>query len=370
MALSTSEAKSMLSINGSRLYNAALPGYPRNFSRDSLTAAELAEDTEDLEAQIAFSAIHQGVKTNPFNGEEPGKIHHELDPLTLRGVTIDDLVTTYNGCDTTALWLRGVAWIAGNHRPQILKDYAANIEAALGYIYSHLDKEYLFREDPWLAGAGHLGRFALKVTYWKDSVLNANSEEPSYPITYTLAHFQNAAALREIGRVMDRPELLATSSQMEEAAASRLWRAGNFITALDGKETEINPPSSDSLHCLFYIEPQSEALPVDASEAIEEYMHPLETKAGYRTGMPIDGITDNYHVNYVWTHEQAILHSAAEKHKMAHAKAVAARVLPYFNGSFPELIRVNDLSPSGNPVQLWAVAASRYFARSSAIIKR
>ena len=41
-------------------------------------------------------------------------------------------------------------------------------------------------------------RFALRVTYWKDSVINNGSEEPQYPVVYTLPHFQNAAALKAI----------------------------------------------------------------------------------------------------------------------------------------------------------------------------
>src|SRR5579863_7794123 len=86
-----------------RLYQAADPGYAANFSRDSLTYALLAEDLRALRAQIEFSARHQGRRRDPESGEEVGKIHHELPGVLMRG-----LWTTYNACDTTALFVIGL----------------------------------------------------------------------------------------------------------------------------------------------------------------------------------------------------------------------------------------------------------------------
>ncbi len=71
------------------LYQAGIPGYTSNFSRDGFTYGLLANDLDGLRAQLRFSARHQGRKADPETGEEPGKIHHELP-----GVKQDGLWTT------------------------------------------------------------------------------------------------------------------------------------------------------------------------------------------------------------------------------------------------------------------------------------
>src|SRR5690242_4963430 len=86
-----------------RIYQAADPGYTANFSRDSLTYALLAEDLRALRAQVEFSARHQGRRRDSETGEEPGKIHHECPGVQMRG-----LWTTYDACDTTALFIIGL----------------------------------------------------------------------------------------------------------------------------------------------------------------------------------------------------------------------------------------------------------------------
>ncbi|MEX0881746.1 MAG: hypothetical protein WEC17_01420 [Candidatus Saccharimonadales bacterium] len=336
------------------IYKAAEPGYQRNFSRDSLTFGILADDAEALEAQITHSFKHQGNKVDPYTGEEPGKIHHEWP-----GVFYRDRETTYNACDSTALTLLAIARLVETGKPELLSTYGPNIEAALEYIYSHTGLDNLFREDPSLAGAD---RFALKVTYWKDSVINGGQEEPAYPIIYTLAHFQNAAALRAMGRVMNRPNLIQTADDMEQAGINRLWLDGHFVTAVTANEV-IDPPSSDSLHALLYIKPASESLPSDAAEGIEEYMRPLGTTFGYRAGIPINGNSDNYHTKYVWPHEQALMHAAAKEHRLMQAQEVARRVVSYCNsdGNYWELVDAEDGSRNGNRLQLWVIGAIHYF---------
>ena len=357
MRLHTSEALAKLRLEESPIhpiYVAAEPGYQRNFSRDSFTYGLLAEDAEALEAQVAFSFNHQGVKRDPHSGEEPGKIHHEWP-----GIAYRDKETTYNGCDSTALTLLATAKLAEMGKTELLRTYGANIESALEYIYSHTRADNLFNEDPSLAEAD---RFALRVTYWKDSVINNGSEEPQYPVVYTLPHFQNAAALKAIGRVMERPELIQKADNMEQAGINRLWLDGHFVTAITANEV-IDPPSSDSLHALYYIDPSSEPLPHDAAQAVEEYMIPLETMYGYRSGIPVNGNSDTYHTGYVWPHEQAFLHSAAERYKLERAKVVAQRVVSYCNSdrNYWELVDAENGSKQGNRLQLWVIGAIHYF---------
>lgn len=357
MSLHTSEALAKLRLVESPIqptYIAADPGYKQNVSRDSLTYGFLADDEEALLAQLVFSFRYQGVKKDPYSGEEPGKIHHQWP-----GVVMRDKETTYNACDTTALTLLAAAHLAEMDHPEVLSAYGPNIEAAIEYVYSHTGSDNLFREDARLAGAEE---FALRVTYWKDSVINSHNEEPAYPIAYTLPHFQNAAALRAIGEVMNRPELIQKSAEMEQAGISRLWRDGHFVTAVTANEV-IDPPSSDSLHTLHYIGAASEALPSDTAEAVEEYMTGLETNYGYRAGIPMNGNTDVYHTANVWPHEQALMHAAAVEHRRMRAQKVARRVVGYCNtdGNYWELIDAEDGTKRGNPLQLWVVGAIHYF---------
>ena len=146
-----------------QIYQAATPGYAANFSRDSLTYALLAEDFRALRAQVEFSARRQGRRPDPETGEEPGKIHHELPGVRMRG-----LWTTYNACDTTALFVIGMNYLASRGDRSIAQRHRRSLERALEYFHAHLDGD-VFYEDTKQCGAE---RFALKVTYWKDSELN------------------------------------------------------------------------------------------------------------------------------------------------------------------------------------------------------
>ena len=350
----TLDALNLLRVKGTKLFMAAYPNYPGNFSRDSIIYGMLAGDKQALRAQIEFSAKNQGVKTNAITGEEPGKIHHELPE-----VIINNKSSAYNACDTTALFLLAIANLYESGDIDILELYSSNIESALGYIKSHI-RDGLFYEDPSLCGATE---FALKVTYWKDSQINNINAKPRYPIVYSLAHFQNAAAIEAVGRALGNHDLLNFSNQMIEKGFERLWKEDHFIVAVDGNDNEIDPISSDSLHLLLYINP--DYIPDGYAEKIQKYIEKLETKAGYLSGIAcMEGI-DDYHTRYIWTHEQALLHAASKKHSLNKCAEVASRVIGFID-TFPELIDpTSGFKPAGNHPQLWSIGASQYFENPS-----
>lgn len=351
---STLNALNLLRVKGTKLYMAAYPGYPGNFPRDSIIYGMLAGDRQALRAQIEFSANNQGIKANPITGEEPGKIHHELPEVILNNKS-----SAYNACDTTALFLLAIANLYESGDENILELYAKNIESALGYIKSHIH-DSLFYEDPAMFGAS---KFALKVTYWKDSQLNDFNAEPCYPIVYTLAHFQNAAAVEAIGRAAKDYELLDLSRKMTEKGLEKLWKDDHFIVAIDGKDTEIDPISSDSLYSLLYIDP--DYIPYGYAEKIQKYMTKLETKAGYLSGIAYKSGIDDYHTRYIWVHEQALLHAASKKHSLDKSAEISSRITGFID-TFPELIDpTSGFIPAGNQPQLWAVGASQYFENPS-----
>jgi hypothetical protein len=346
----TLSALDLLRVKGTSLYNAAYPGYQSNFSRDSLLYGLLASDDGALLDQVAYSTEHQGKKSDPETGEEPGKIHHEFPSGLWRGRP-----TVYNACDTTAMYLIAIATLVDKGHDDMLIKYRKSIRLAMQYIRSHV-KNNLFFESPALCGASN---FAVRVTYWKDSVLNGQYEEPTYPIVFSLVHFQNAYALRVIGRVTNDPSLVKLGNKMIKVGIDKLWEKDHFIVARDGEGVDIDSPSSDSLHALLFIEPSD--LPAGHALAIEHYMRQLKTKAGYRAGIPVSTSKDDYHTRYVWTHEQALLNSAALKHGLNEALQISGRVVNYLD-TLPELIDPSlDYAPAGNSPQLWVIGAAKYF---------
>jgi hypothetical protein len=341
-------------------YEAADPGYKSSFTRDSLIAMSLRGDPDVLESQIDYSARRLGKVQNPFNGEEPGKAHHELPCVETNGLS-----TAYNACDTTATLLRSIGVLAERGYTDVLGKYNATIQEGVGYIFRHVNSNGIFVEDPKFAGAsekdGRQRRFALKVTDWKDSELNRTGRrEPNYPIAYTLAHFQNAEALQRIGKAVGDMRIAKFGSYMIEAGLHYLWNEDHFVTAVDG-DGIIDSPSSDSLHSLLYLSPKE--LPGDYAEMVQKYMKQLETPAGYRSGIPVVADVDPYHMQ-VWTHEQALLHAAARKHQLDEAQAVTRNITNYISpedGLFPEFINPETLAPGGNEKQLWAMGTHIYF---------
>jgi glycogen debranching enzyme len=334
------------------LYQAANPGYPSNFSRDSLTYALLADDVRALRSQVEFSSSHQGRRRDPETGEEPGKIHHELP-----GVRMRELLTTYNACDTTSLFLIGIHRLASLGDRDGGRRYRNNLDRALEYLHEHLYDD-VFSEDPAQCGAE---RFALKVTYWKDSELNVSAErrEPTYPIAYALPHFQAKEALQAAAELTRSRELTARAQAMTEKGFEIFWRGDHFAVAVQRDGVVIDPPSSDSLHSLLFLRPNE--IEASHAEAVVDYSDQLATAFGYLPGRAVAQSDDEYHTRWVWVHEQALLHAAARRHGLERSERIAERILPAFAGGFPELVDPDSGEPGGNPTQLWAVGAHVYF---------
>lgn len=334
------------------LYQAANPGYAANFSRDSLTYALLADDLPALRAQLEFSALHQGRRPDPETGEESGKIHHELPGVAMRG-----LLTTYDACDTTALFVIGLNHLVHRGDRGAAKHYREHLDRALDYIQDHLVDD-VFYEDAKQCGAQ---RFALKVTYWKDSELNVRGKrrEPTYPIAYALPHFQCKTALRAAARLTRSRDLRARADAMTERGFETFWRGNHFAVAVQGDGTVIDPPSSDSMHSLLYL--RRVEISTAGAEAVVEHSQQLATRAGYLPGIPQGDTGDEYHTRWVWVHEQALLHAAASRHGLERAQRITERILPAFARGFPELIDPATRKPGGNPTQLWSIGAQVYF---------
>ena len=345
-----------INLGGDGCYVAGLPGYPRNFSRDALLAGILAAHEQIITNQLAISWKHQGDTLDPITGEEPGKIHHEYPGFPLR----EPYLTTYNACDTTALYLIAIE-LLGIINPSaqqlFIHSRPESIDRAITYILSHVRDDIFWEFPP--AGAP---QYSLRVTYWKDSIVPSQraQEEPHYPAAFALAHFQAARGLLAATRLVNRPELMRLVERMYKQGIRSFIKPSGFCVVQD-KSGSLEQASSDELHCLAYIpKDYLHLLPITA---IWHRAEPLITTAGIAC-MPqaiSNQLTDTYHGHVVWIFEQAFLHYACTKFGLPDLAHVTQRCIPHI-GDGQELVSVEPLvAPLGNTHQLWSVAARKYF---------
>jgi glycogen debranching enzyme len=347
-------------IDGYCLHQAGLPGFPRNFTRDSIISGILARDPQLLQEQLVFCALNQGSKKVPISGEEPGKIFHEYPGVDIRGHS-----TLYNGSDTTALFLIGhecYQKFTGDEK--LAKTQKKNILRAVSYIKRHL-RDGAFIEDPKFAGAK---KFALKVTYWKDSVLFGREKgEPVYPIIYPLAHIQNMRAIKSAIFLLKDEKLQKIFNKMQHFLRKHLIdkETKEFYMALDRKGL-IRAVNSDPLHALFYLDKKD--LDRSIIKHIEKSSKVLETKFGYRTLCEecSVNIKDNYHAKTIWPFEQALINIGARKFSLKHVVRVSNLIKDHLSTA-PEIyiIKNGKIVQGGNDPQLWTMAAKKYFKSSN-----
>ena len=342
--------------DGLTIYKAGLPRFDHNFTRDGIISSILFNDPEMLKDQLTFCAIHQGKAKSRYTGEEPGKIFHEIEGKEIRGKG-----TKYNACDSTALFLLGhevYQNITGNK--ELAKDQKSNIKRASDYILSHI-KDGLFIEDPRFCGAK---KFALKVTYWKDSAVhNRDGGEPDYPVTYSLAHVQNMRGLKSASVLFNSVRIDRVVENMEKSI-SKLYdeEQGAFHIAIDRKGP-IAGIASDSLHALFYLDRTN--FSVLKARKIAKTSKILETSIGYRSLDPenSDKALRDYHSKTVWPFVQAMIHIGAKKFGLTRPVEISSRIVKFLSSNH-EMVTVhknNSMIEGGCDPCLWTIAAKYYF---------
>lgn len=155
----------------------------------------------------------------------------------------------------------------------LMETQKENIKEAVGYIKSHL-MDYIFYEDPKYCGAK---KFALKVTYWKDSeMIKRENGTPVYPIAYTLAHIMNLCAIRCASKMLNDKELNEISLKMKNRI-NQFYdpQSRHFFFAIDASGP-ISCVNSDMLHSLFYLE--KDDLNKEQFESILLHSKEIETR--------------------------------------------------------------------------------------------
>jgi glycogen debranching enzyme len=343
--------------DGLTLYYAGLPGFKKNFSRDSLISAIVMQDSAMLKSQLIYSASLQGKRRDPYSGEEPGKIHHESPGEIMR-----NRITTYNACDTTALYLLGhEIYQKLTNDTTLAKKYQKSIEQAIDYIKSHLI-DNIFYEDPSHADADE---FSLVVTYWKDSSLIGRKEgQPSYPVTYLLAHVQNMRGLISAQYLTERQDLQETIDAMRDRITSFFYHTDNqMFKILHDQEGDIYQINSDILQLLFYLD--ADIFDQNQRNVIYSVAKLLETSIGYRTcyieTLPKDA--DPYHLMTIWPFESALIAIGARKFGFPEIEKTAEKIIHHITTD-PEILEYENgtYTKGKNDPQLWTIAAKEYFA--------
>lgn len=367
----------MCTVDGRRLYHAGLPGFPRLFPRDLFFSAFLFRDAEFLRDVISFAASQQGSRKDPFTGEEPGKVIHEVPGITF---TIDSrkYSTAYNASDTTPAFLIGLShYLRMTGDKGFVLGQKGAAQKSLDYVLSHLDRDAVFWEDPARVGAE---RFALRSTYWKDA-MNVPGREGGllrHPVAYALLQAIVAASLRAASELGG---LLGFDSAMLEERASRaasslwttFWDDEKKYLAMARDQVGLIPGlSSDCLHALYYLRPED--VPREKLEQIIESSKLLETPYGYRTLVAgEEGFSpESYHLGSIWPFEQAFIAEAGRIHGRPELSRVAEGVMDALAGGkpggYPETLRWEagmaqpEITGKSCHTQLWTIACHYYFS--------
>lgn len=345
-------------------YMAGMPSYARNFSRDTLLAGIIANDAALLYDQLQVSCSHQGKETQALTGEELGKIHHEYPGVIWR----TPYFTTYNACDTTALYLIGIEalWHLDHEIADgFMREHKKSIFSALEYLNNHI-RDAIFWEFP-PAGAP---QFSLHITYWKDSIIPdpRGSKEPAYPVAFALVQFQVARALLAASMLLSRDDLARKADEMFKAGIAKFITKDSFCILQDAMY-RLEQPSSDELHSLAYI-PQS-YIPLLPTKAIMARAESLVTPAGIACS-PRDiglNLSDTYHGYKVWPFEQALIHYGCRKFGFDSLAHMTERCKSYVGEGQELLALLPAIAPAGNGRQLWSVAAKIYFSDKRSLRK-
>ncbi len=330
---------------------AGLPGFPRNFSRDSFLSGLLMNDADVLQNQLRFSIALQGIKQDPQTGEELGKIHHEYPSYTM----LNGKGTMYNACDTTALFC-----IAANHIQAGEWAHDAVLKSAQ-YIIRHL-QENVFTEDPVHSNATEYG---LKVTYWKDStLLQRDDGEPDYPAQYFLAHCINLCGLRAAKQLLNTTDFDQDITQMIKGIQEFYNPQTKQFALAKDTTGDVIATSDDFLHSLYYLQPED--LTDDQLNYIITSALELETDFGYRTNSAdFCDLLDSYHSCTLWPFEQGFIYLGAQKFGLSYQMQVCKRVMKTLDTE-PEILLFHsnngqEYKKAGNDPQLWTYAVKKFF---------
>ena len=365
-----------------------IPWYGAAFGRDSLlTAYMLLPRAPDLAAGVLrYLAARQGRRMDPFRGEEPGKIMHEVRFGELSRTGVFPYHPFYGSVDATPLFIMLLheLWrVTGDSA--IVCELKSSWEQALYWLETYGDAD----GDGFLEYESFRDMQGLTVQSWKDSSDSMSHTDgslargpiaPSEVQGYAYAACQAAADFfRLLGRE-ERGEYWRGKAENLKSRFHKLFWLPDlkiFALALDGKKRPLRILNSNAGHLLFTGIVSEEIVP-DLVQTL--FSDKLWSGWGIRTiGSGEERYNPvSYHNGSVWPHDTALiaggLHARgyrAEAELLRNALLDLAESQP--DKRLPELVagypRVSGLPPVAYPgacrPQAWDAAAVIYLLNFS-----
>lgn len=373
-------------LDGTPVLDAGVPWFSTLFGRDSLIAAYMGLGVcPDLgRSTIEKLAEYQGLKSDDWREEDPGKILHEVRRGELAGYGAIPHTPYYGSADATPLWLvlYGRLWNWTADR-EFAERFWPNALRALEWIdkFGDMDGdgyvEYKKRSPNGLDNQG-----------WKDSrdgIVGADGSSPDPPIALVeiqgyIYHGKRQAA--EVGRALGETDIAA---ELEDQAAKLRKRfnedfwmesEGYYAVALDGNKKQVKSITSNPGHCLW-------SGIIDAERTAKVVARLLEDDLlcgwGIRTLSSSNPAYDpvGYHTGSAWPHDGALIaqgmkHNGFDLEANSVVDQLAQAGALFRGGRFPELFcgfaRGDVPLPVEYPVacrpQAWATGAALLMVRT------
>ncbi|WP_217920726.1 amylo-alpha-1,6-glucosidase [Miltoncostaea oceani] len=355
---------------GRRLIAAGIPWFVALFGRDSLIAGHQARafDLHGLRDTLHGLAARQGVRDDPENDEQPGKILHEVR-LTRRdwlgSGTAGGERPYYGSVDATPLFLMmlGEARRWGLDRGSV-EPLLPAARRALAWMRGpgDPDGDGLLEYAP--LGARSLGNQA-----WKDSENAVQFPDGSLaegPIAMVevqgyayRARVELARTLAWVGDDAAASDLLDEAARTRAAIRERYWVPGEggtpgfFALALDGRKRPVPAATSNMGHLLWCDVPT----PAQAAHVAAHIRGAaLSSGWGLRTlSSDMAGFNPiSYHAGSVWPHDTAIACEGLRRYGLHGAAVDLAGALidaaTAFDGRLPELFGGHRREPGDVPI--------------------
>jgi glycogen debranching enzyme len=352
------------------LLAAGIPWFVALFGRDVLLSSHQARAFRPdlMLAALTALAARQGTVDDPGNGEQPGKILHEVRfgelPWLGEG-TSGGTRPYYGSADSTPLFLiilgEAMRWGAPREALNALLPAA---RAALHWMRGPADpdRDGLIEYAP-------TGTRTLVNQGWKDSenaVQFADGTLATPPIAIVevqgyayRARRELAAVLDYLGHPQEAADLRVEATELRALIRERYWRPGSggrpgyFAMALDGTKRQVDSITSNMAHLLWCGVPTQEEAEQVAQHLLEPAMASgwgLRTLSDRMAGFnPI-----SYHVGSVWPHDTVIACQGLRRYGLDdQAMRLVGDLLDalaIFDDRLPELFGGHPREPGDFPV--------------------
>lgn len=244
---------------------AGFPRFCELFGRDALiTSLQLMRFNTDIpKNSIMALAKLQGNKSDPVNGEEPGKIIHEyydhgVDAEFIKYKSpigwLKPFVPVYFSIDSTPLFLITISnYYNVKKDKRLLDTLMPNILASINFIINSCEKDGMLKYNKLYNGS------SLQSQSWKDGIGNLTDNLVG-PVAVVEVQGYAYMALKSMVPIIrdegfdglsDRMD--AVANRIKEAFNKSFWDAGNefYHLAIDGHGKKLDIITSNPGHLLF-----------------------------------------------------------------------------------------------------------------------